>query len=450
LNFRKYKSGFSLIELAIGLLIVGLITAPMLTEYAAWKNSQISNFTKGNAFTVKNALMKFALNNGCYPVPATPGIASSNAAFGVEAIARTTCADITASLAAMPVCAGDDIVVCKTACTAPSATCPAGTPFILIGDVPFATLGLPKQYMVDGLGRKFTYAVSANLADNTAFNDGAGAVTVRDLNNQGPPMATGGPVTIAHYAIVSHGRDGVGAFTLGGGTLSANCAGAGVDLDNCNNDGIFNNGYTLYTDPKGVQQYDRQESTSAGATHFDDFVFYEVTTSTDIWSKSTTADIVSHSEPGNVLVKMPTSPTGPANPQAKLDVRGDLAADSIWTSALCSTDANSFASPTYTNTPCVLGGVTPNAFTPDILGKTPAAKVAGSAGIHCGKGTAAGVPAAVGVAMTGIAAADEQCVTPTNLNAQAGYAIGACAANTYPYGINAGGTLKCAPGPTAP
>src|SRR6185436_8763950 len=182
MRFKNRREGFSLIEVAIGLMIIGLISAPMLIEYAAWKNRQLVILTNGNGGTVIAGLKKYALNNGCYPVPSNPGVTGTSATTGLEAVTRAGCVDLTVvQLAAIPVCTTNATVVCKAPCTAGSVTCAAGTPLILVGDVPFATLGLPKQYIIDGFNRKFTYAVSMNLVQASTFADDAGAVKVVDL-----------------------------------------------------------------------------------------------------------------------------------------------------------------------------------------------------------------------------------------------------------------------------
>ncbi|HTK84647.1 MAG TPA: type II secretion system protein [Patescibacteria group bacterium] len=473
MKIRNKNEGFSLIEVAIGLLIVGLIIGPEIEYYAAWKNTQVIELTVGNANTAKTALKKYALNNGCYPLPADPGSNLTNPTAGTEAVpapGRTDCTDLTAGqLAAIPTCAGDDAVVCKTPCSGATPNCSAGSPVILIGELPYATLGLPKVYAVDGYGRKFTYAVSANLTGVTAFDNTKGAIAVSDLNgNSGNQGATIGPETNVHYALISHGRDALGAFTPEG-VLNGNCPATGKDRENCNNDGLFDNGYGLYFDQNGVQQYKRLETTVAGVNHFDDFVYFDFTLSSDIWTKTTQAgavgDIVSNTG-GNVKVTQPTAVGGPSLAQAKLDVRGDVAADALWAGDLCDTSANSFTGPsTYTNKPCqptkMDGTPGTNGFDPDVIAQPVAVadKTQQSGkGIHCGfvtTGDGTTTNGSAGNPMYGIAAADEECVGTSAVTAQVTYNIGSCpltggGSKQFPYGIDAMGNLLCSTAPHPP
>lgn len=454
MKIRTKNDGFSLIEVAIGLLIIGLIVGPLIEEYAIWKNDQIRNLTNGNGHTIESALMKYALNAGCYPVPADPNQNTANANAGKEAAptpARTDCTALTvAQINAIPVCAGDDATLCKTPCI--GANCAAaGNPPILIGDVPFATLGLPKQYITDGYRRKFTYAVSSNLTGLATFVDSAGVIEVQDMNgNSGTNGTTPGPALNNHYAIISHGRDGLGAYTLEG-ILLGNCPGVGIDAENCDNDGLFTNGYATYQEWKlssgTVTQYGRQESNPAGASHFDDFAFYETTTTTDVWTKQTTGgtagNILSHTDPGNVKIKMPTT-SGPLGPVAKVDVRGDVQADKLWTNEVCDTSTNTFSAGAYTNKPCAVAGQ----FKPSDIGGTPVKTQSAGNGIHCNVLDINGnvnVAGSIAAPMIGLSGADEVCadITSSDVPISSNVTVSACPGGQYPYGTDASGNLLC-------
>src|SRR3954468_3399448 len=81
------SSGFSLIELAIILLIAGIIMTPALMNYQIYyKERQVSTTTR-NIDQVKRALQKYAALYGCYPVPGNPSAATTDVTFGQEAIA---------------------------------------------------------------------------------------------------------------------------------------------------------------------------------------------------------------------------------------------------------------------------------------------------------------------------------------------------------------------------
>jgi type II secretory pathway pseudopilin PulG len=452
---RNKRDGFSLIEVAIGLLIIGLMIGPMMMEYTAWVSREQYQVTKDNGTFIEDALTKYVENYGCYPVPAMPGVNSSSAAAGIEAVTRATCVPLTvAQLVAIPPCVASDPVVCQE----PAAAGVAGVGPVLVGDVPYNTLGLPKKYILDGYGRKYTYAVSANLVLDAlapTFDDAKGAIKVVDLKGNGPPQGTFiGGVINAHYAVISHGKDGAGAFTLdNGGFPVAACAapGGGRDVENCTyNDGTFDTGFDIYRDVNGTQQYNRQESRVAGAGHFDDYVYDRTSISTDIWKKeASTSDILNNTDPGNVLINNAAATSGPAKPQGKLDVRGDLSADQLWTNIICDTSGNSFAAGAYTNKPCT--GFSPSA----IAATPPKVQAPGDNHIHCNmiNSTVNGTTVSAGVPMIGIAAGDEVCADVTNDPAgttqvpiQNTYNFSGCSSTTpaqYPYGTDGTGNVLC-------
>src|SRR5712691_8820751 len=113
MTFTTRKQGFSLIEVAIGLLIISTIVTPMMMAYNInLKHSRITTST-GNIGLDKAAMLRYAIRYGCYPLPAAPGVTSTNATFGQEAVPRTSCASLTAlQLTAIPVCAGNDTLMC--------------------------------------------------------------------------------------------------------------------------------------------------------------------------------------------------------------------------------------------------------------------------------------------------------------------------------------------------
>src|SRR5207237_301543 len=107
-------SGFSLIELAIILLIAGIIMTPTLMNYQLYyKERQVSTTTRDIGL-VKRALQKYASLYGCYPLPGNPAAASTDVTFGQEAIERIACGALPdARVKALPACKGNDTVMCR-------------------------------------------------------------------------------------------------------------------------------------------------------------------------------------------------------------------------------------------------------------------------------------------------------------------------------------------------
>ncbi len=426
------NKGFSLIEVAIALIVAGLVTAPMIGAYHIYKmNKQI---TQSSSYlqVIDKAMRQYVNEKGRYPLPAVRNLTETNPLYG-KPYPNTP-----ASLAAMPNCSstGGDVNVCKT----PSPGV-AGQ-VIYIGDVPFAALGLPKMFFRDGYGSKFTYAVSARLTNAATFTQNGGVIRVVERDGgpaQGSQISS---VDAVHYAVVSHGADRVGGFSLFG-ALPLACTGAGKDRENCDNDGTFNNNFAIL-DPANPSSYARFAVMPAGADHYDDYLIFATSSGGGIWSMVTSASTnISTSTGGNVLIG-----SASASPVAKLDVRaytpslpGNVQADQLITDRLCSPGA-------LETDGCIAAGAAPgpspykeNVFDPGIIGGDPYVTTGldmynnpieiadyNGGGIHCGSRP-----------LNGIVNADESCGT-----VPPGFNIGpSCATGLKARATDGAGQLIC-------
>lgn len=191
---RGHMRGFSLLEMAIVLVIVGFLLSGMLGGMSALQSAQRDDGTRRQLEEMRNALITFATINRRLPCPAAP--ATSETATG-------------AGLERAPTASG---------CTGGAA-----------GAFPWATLGLQQT---DTWGRRFSYRVSpafsrvapaitlASVGDNTVRN-----VTAVDLATQVPAV------------IVSHGADGAGSRSRLGALAPAGTNAS--QLENSDADTIF-------------------------------------------------------------------------------------------------------------------------------------------------------------------------------------------------------------------
>lgn len=428
--------GFSLIEVALALIIVGLVTAPMIAAYQNYLINKQFTQSQGYLQIIDKALSQYVAERGHYPLPAARNLTEVDAQFG-QPYPNTP-----ASLAAMPGCAttGGDVDVCRT----PSPNIPGQQ--IYIGDVPFAALGLPKQYVRDGYGSKFTYAVSARLTDIATFAQDGGVIRLEDRSGgpaRGSQRDNGGGVMVdaVHYVAVSHGADRVGGFGIFG-ALPLACNGQGRDRENCNNDGVFNNNFANLV-PGDDNTYARFSVMPSGPDHYDDYLIYTINSGGGMWTMATmtTNNVVANSGAPIVLGQ-------PQTPAAKMDVRGNpghgvpgnVQADALRTNRLCDLGASDCDSTSVGPAP----GGSPyhqNVFNPGIIAGEPYLEtdidpISGNpyrvgnfpgGGIHCGDRP-----------MNGIANTDESCAS-----APAGFNIGGCTGGMKSRSVNASGQLIC-------
>ena len=229
----QHRRAFSLLELSVVLIVIGLIAAAGITLGDGVLKSAARVKTQERLSTIQFALDSFATANGYLPCPANRGLIPTSASFGVESRTGTTC---TAS--------GAGIVNVSSS---------------FIGGVPTRTLGLPDAYAGDSWGNKITYGVSAShVGSISSYAQNAGTLTLRygDLTTNYALSAA------ATYVVLSHGPDGKGSFPIFGTAVATACgASTHVDTANCNDsDAIFHD--TAYNDGLVTAQF------------FDDFVLW--------------------------------------------------------------------------------------------------------------------------------------------------------------------------------
>ncbi len=238
---RKYfsqRSGFSLIELCIVTIISGLLLSAGLRAYQHYLDQRGVDVTNDRLEQIQTALSDYVQSNGYYPCPAPANAPPSDAGYAKA----TDCnAGAVSGVTEVTGAAGRKV---------------------RIGAVPVRMLGLADSYSADGWDHRFTYAVTVNLAQSAAhFHSDQGAITVKDTSDHivaGDPSSN---LPYAHYAVISAGLDGKGAYGLQGGLFMACNAQPGLDQTNCLHNG-------------GTFTIDDNRNYAGGANHFDDFAAY--------------------------------------------------------------------------------------------------------------------------------------------------------------------------------
>ncbi len=321
----KAENGFSILEIAIVLVIAGLLLTMLLPTYKIYQNSKDYNKTIEHMEMVQETLREYYGLNGHYPCPANPNSSTGSANYGREQC-RSNITD--------PCPAG---LKCVTSGSR-DADGDGNPDPVVIGTLPFRTLAdnasdinkFREFHGIDGYDMKITYAVSelmtnhANTVSNP-INPQLGAVNVKDENNVDILAIP----SSAHYVIVSHGQDRVGAYSRNGNSMGGctildihgnvapvplgnniGASGVKVQLENCDeNDAIFVNSLRYLADTDA---------------YFDDIVFFNTNASSSLWrisnASTATNTLIYNTNFGYVGV-------GVNNPVAKLDVDGDVKAD---------------------------------------------------------------------------------------------------------------------------
>jgi prepilin-type N-terminal cleavage/methylation domain-containing protein len=204
--------GFSLVELAVVMMIVALLLAAALIPFSTQIDLRNQADTQRTLDSVRESVIAFAIANGRLPCPANGTLAAGSANAGKEQFAANQCS-------------------------------------VTFGVVPWATLGAPE---VDAWGRRFSYYVVPEFADANSQNTW-NAVGQNPACNPNPPvplpnppasfaLCTLGTLTVntrdetTHVAtaigsslpavIISHGKNGYGAYQSSGLLVSGVTAGS--------------------------------------------------------------------------------------------------------------------------------------------------------------------------------------------------------------------------------
>jgi prepilin-type N-terminal cleavage/methylation domain-containing protein len=244
------QRGFTLLELSIVLVIVALVTGMAVSGTIGILSSARQFATNRRMAGIEQALVKFRTGFDRLPCPADLTIAQGSANYGVEGATPGTCIGGTPS----------------ANFSAAGATYTFAT--AAEGAVPTVTLGLPNDFMYDGWGNRFRYAVDISMTALGAFpamslTCAYGAVTVKDVNGTARSAA-------ALYALISHGANGHGAYTQKGVTLNAGSVNANEQTNcHCNSSGAATTYAPVYV------QADFSVDSGNALDNFDDLVTYK-------------------------------------------------------------------------------------------------------------------------------------------------------------------------------
>ncbi len=177
------RRGFTLIEIAIVLVVIGLIVSGGLLAVSPVLKSAKINETKQKMATVEAALLGYVIANGCLPCPALRGATATGVSNTNNAVA-------------------DDYA---TPCGS-GGSCTAGGN----GLVPWTTLGIAENEATDGWNRRMTFAVDPTLTDSATDVQRSSTGTFPTFTS-GINMAntTGGALSYTQvaYVLISHGPD---------------------------------------------------------------------------------------------------------------------------------------------------------------------------------------------------------------------------------------------------
>lgn len=302
LSLSKTQDGFSLVELAIIMIIMGLLTVPFIQQYNVYQERQKRDqtylaFAQGHE-SLGNFFMTLHDTNGddipdtnnFYPCPSDPAIAFGETGHGVSVDKCWTIGN------------GD--------CSPDGGMCHRGGAFI--GGVPYVTLGIPYTETIDGYKNAIKYVISDTLVNpaNAADTTRQGTIQWTDNTTGDTPEV----VTNARYGFIAPGENKIGSYNIYG--MQIPCDGGTLDVENCDNDSEF----VKY--PIGL---------ASNNNYFDDIVDFVTAEPASLWR-------LSEENPMGIY-NTNTGPVGIGtnNPDGtvKLHVAGDVRAENFRATEYC-------------------------------------------------------------------------------------------------------------------
>lgn len=231
---NQTNGGFSLLELSISLVVIGLITASFLGFMKISQQKTVLTTTHNSIKSINQGVEVYVEWNKKLPCPAPMLAASGDPrqghALDCEAIMKER--SFSTSQEYILTHAKDD-----------------SSRRIVIGRVPYTDLNIPYKDTLDGWGREMFFAVSLSLTDVQEYTQYGGVIDVIDQHDKELTKAE----SKAQYIVWSAAANNTG-------TLDGNCLeNKGPEAENCDENGIF-----------------RSMPVSHGEVYFDDILSYTV------------------------------------------------------------------------------------------------------------------------------------------------------------------------------
>lgn len=246
---KKRSAGFSILEAAVVVAIGGIMIAAGTDLLLSYMQQVRINTTQARMKAIDEALGQYLISNGSYPCPASLTAPVDTAAYGTQVTND---------------CFGAALAAGTFRANSPGPG-PLHNGRIRIGAVPTRTLNLSDQFMNDAWNDRIVYAVTealaspGNVSATPLYDPNKGSIKV--IDSGGFDVAT--PASTAHYVIISHGQNRVGAYTAEGVVHSA-CSTGTLESNNCQ--------HTV-----GTFRRTQLNAINVGANTYDDYLIFHTT-----------------------------------------------------------------------------------------------------------------------------------------------------------------------------
>ncbi len=224
LKSQTKQSGFSLLEISIGMIIVGMLMVSGMSLYNGHLKQQQYAITEARISDTRDNISAFSVVYGRYPCPASSTAVPGDLDYGFEL------SDCLTTGPAIGSCANG-------LCTYASNI---GGQAVIVGSLPFKTLNIQEFDSYDTYQMRLRYAVTLDMTDEDSFDMAGGGIGIVDQAN--PSLSLVSPNDRAHFVIISSGPNRIGAVTRTGNVASVCTLGSAGEQENCDGDSVFASG----------------------------------------------------------------------------------------------------------------------------------------------------------------------------------------------------------------
>ncbi|PCJ99514.1 MAG: hypothetical protein COA45_05610 [Zetaproteobacteria bacterium] len=214
------EHGFSLIELAIVLVLIGLVIAPAISIYHTQRIKTDWDRTEANVDSSVDELGRFRSVHGRYPCPASETAVPGDLTYGHED------------------CTVHPFGTCVGGTCTYTGTGNAAGETVLSGSLPFKALNLQESVSFDRYLNRLDYVVTLALTSSATFDLAGGGISIVDKTN----TTIIEPADKAHFIVLTHGQNQYGGTTKSGLTSAACLSGTLLEQENCDIDSTFLSG----------------------------------------------------------------------------------------------------------------------------------------------------------------------------------------------------------------
>lgn len=222
-NDNRLLAGFSLVELSVVLIIIGILISGVLTILTNKYEYRKIKVTEERIQEIEKAIDRFVLANNRLPCPANgSSVLMEESELGFEKYLSL------------------DPVLCEGNFSFDN---------IYSGVVPVFTLGLSGEYLMDGWNRRFSYVVDGNFVNSEITDSSCN----KETNTSCFKLSSQGRIKIKDasanfiteevvFVIISHGKNGFGAYKRFGSDQRLEASDDEDERDNAGDDkGSFDN-----------------------------------------------------------------------------------------------------------------------------------------------------------------------------------------------------------------